>query len=102
MDGPGSATSYTDGLYSATFCVWTDLSFANSEKLLDEDEKADNIKAMLKEVLKLDVAMETNNQAQAEIAAELYAHGVIFARKNKYSPMPVSYTHLTLPTIYSV
>ena len=75
-------------VYDARFCMWTDLSYANSEKLLVEDLTPEDIRKMVQEMLQLGVAMETSSQA--EIALDLFAHGVIFARKSKYSPLQLS------------
>ena len=77
-----------DAVYEARFCSWTDLSYTECEELLVQGLKPDQLKAMLKEMMEFAVAMETNSQV--EIAAELYAHGVVFARKSKFSPIQLS------------
>lgn len=81
-------TISADAVYEARFCTWTDLSYTDCEELLVEGLKPDQLKAMLKEIMKLAVAMETNSQV--EIAAELYAHGAVFARRSKFSPIQLS------------
>ena len=78
----------TGGVYEATFCVWTDLSYTECEQLLAKGLKPDELKAILKDTLKLNVAMETSSQL--EIAAELYAHGVVFGRRSEFSPIQLS------------
>lgn len=78
----------SDSIYEATFCFWTDLSYVNSEQLLEKGLTPDRIKDMLQKMVQLDVAMET--VSQAEIASDLYAHGVVFARKNNYSAQQLS------------
>lgn len=80
----------SNGVYEPAFCLWTDLSYADCEKLLVRTLSPDDIKAALTNMfLKNDVAMETGSH-QAEIAAELYAHGVVFARNSRYSPVQLS------------
>lgn len=85
MDVDGQAPEV---VYDVKFCMWTDLSYANSEKLLVKDLTPEDIRNMLREMLKLGVAMETSSQT--EIALDLFAHGVIFARKSEHSPLQLS------------
>jgi hypothetical protein len=68
--------------------MWKDLSYSECERLLDAANGHDHIKAILKDIWKIDVAMETSSQAL--ISTDLYAYGVIFARKNNYSPIQLS------------
>ena len=77
-----------NSVYEARFCVWSDLSFVESEKLLAKGMTSEQIKNTLKKMLEADVAMVT--VGQAEIALDLYTHGVIFARKSHFSPLQLS------------
>lgn len=78
----------SESLYDVDFCMWKDLSYSECERLLDTANGHDHIKTMLQAILKIDVAMETSSQVQ--ITTDLYAYGVIFARKNNYSPIQLS------------
>lgn len=74
--------------YDVDYCMWKDLSYSECERLLDASSGHDHIKATLEDIWKIDVAMETSSQAL--ITTDLYAYGVIFARKNNYSPIQLS------------
>lgn len=75
-------------VYDVDFCMWKDASYSECERLLDKANGHDHVKSMLKDVLKIDVAMETSSQSQ--ITTDLYAYGVIFARRSNYSPIQLS------------
>ena len=83
------STSSSEGLYDADFCMWKDLSYSECEKLLDTytANSHEHVTTLLQRIMKIDVAMETS---QAQITTDLYAYGVIFARKNNYSPIQLS------------
>ena len=78
----------SESLYDVDFCMWKDLSYCECERLLDTANGHDHVKTMLQAIMKMDVAMETSSQTQ--ITTDLYAYGVIFARKNSYSPIQLS------------
>ena len=83
-----SPSTAMETFYNAEFCMWTDLSYSECEKLLDTANSHEDVRTLLQQILKIDVAMETSNQAQ--ITTDLYAYGVLFARKNNYSPIQLS------------
>ena len=78
----------SESAYDVDYCMWKDLSYSDCERLLNASNGHDHIKATLKNVWKIDVAMETSSQAL--ITTDLYTYGVIFARKNNYSPIQLS------------
>lgn len=78
----------SESLYDVGFCMWKDLSYSECESLLNPANGHDCIKSMLKDIMKIDVAMETSSQAH--ITTDLYAYGVIFGRQNNYSPIQLS------------
>ena len=80
----------SDALYNVEYCIWSDLSYAECERLLDRVNSHDDIKTILQGMLKADVTMETACRLQAQIITDLYAYGVIFARKSNYSPIQLS------------
>ena len=89
MDSAVQDVGSQESLYKAEFCCWNDLSYSDCERLLDVTNNNDQTQTTIRAMLKLDdVAMETDSQIQ--VATDLYASAVVFARKNNFSPLQLS------------